>query len=157
LEKPLDGGRELNAYAFDLGKREFTGLAFRFPLDARAVAVGDITLFSATSGLALERDDTDGRPDAYKRLVGFELPATFGGLVKRTEVADLMKLTTPDGGTFTFPFWTIEGVTTLRDGRVAIVADNNYPFGRARHPDSGVPDETELILLSWPGSGDGTK
>ncbi|MDP1821682.1 MAG: esterase-like activity of phytase family protein [Archangium sp.] len=148
LEKPLDATRELHAFSFDLARREFTGLAFRFPLDARAVAVGDVTMVSATSGLALERDDTDGDPTAYKRLIGFELPTQRGAVVKRTEVADLMKLVTRDGGAFTFPFWTIEGVTVLPDRRIAIVADNNHPLGRARHPDSGVPDETELILLS---------
>jgi glycerophosphoryl diester phosphodiesterase len=147
LEKPLAATRELHAFAFDLARREFTGLAFRFPLHPRAVAVGDMMMASATSGLALERDDTDGDATAYKRLIGFELPSQRGGLVKRTEVADLMKLVTRDGGDFTFPFWTIEGVTVLPDRRIAIVADNNHPFGRARHPDSGVPDETELILL----------
>lgn len=146
LEKPLDATRELHAFAFDLARREFTGVAFRFPLDPRAVAVGDVTMVSGTSGLALERDDTDGDPAAYKRLLGFELPSQRGGVVKRTELADLMKLVTRDGGAFTFPFWTIEGVTVLPDRRIAIVADNN-PFGRARHPDSDVPDETELILL----------
>jgi glycerophosphoryl diester phosphodiesterase len=150
LEKPLDDTRVLHAFAFDLSRREFTGLAFRFPLDPRAVAVGDLVMVSSTSGLALERDDTDGDPKAYKRLVAFQLPAQPGGLVKRHEVADLMKLVTADGGAFTFPFWTIEGVSVLPDRRIAIVADNNHPFGRARHPDSGVPDETELILLTWP-------
>jgi glycerophosphoryl diester phosphodiesterase len=150
LEKPLDASRELVAFAFDPSKREFTGVAFRFPLDARAVAVGDITMVTATSGLALERDDSDGKLDGYKRLIGFELPAQRGGLVARHEVADLLKLETHDGGTFSFPFWTPEGVTVLPDRRIAIVADNNYPFGRARHPDSGVPDDTELILLSAP-------
>ncbi len=148
LEKPLDASRELRAYAFDLATKAFTGVAFRFPLHERAVAVGDITMVTRTSGLALERDDADGKPDAYKRLIGFELPTVPGGVVTRHEVADLMWLTTRDGGAFSFPFWTTEGVTVLRDGRVAIVADNNFPFGRARHPDSGVPDETELIFLT---------
>lgn len=147
LEKPLDASRELVAFGFDLSRREFTGVAFRFPLDPRAVAVGDITMVDATSGLALERDDTEGSPRGYKRLIGFQLPAERGGLVSRHEVADLLQLVTRDGGAFAFPFWTIEGVTVLPDRRIAIVADNNYPFGRARHPDSGVPDETELILL----------
>ena len=147
LEKPLDASRELRAYGFDLGTQAFTGVAFRFPLDPRAVAVGDVTMVSATTGLALELDDSEGKADGYKRLIAFELPPVRGGVVTRHEVADLLHLTLRDGGAFSFPFWTIEGLTRLPDGRLAIVADNNFPFGRARHPDSGVPDETELLLL----------
>jgi glycerophosphoryl diester phosphodiesterase len=150
LEKPMVGEKSLRAYSFDLSSKSFTGLAFRFPLDGRAVAVGDMTFTSATSGLALERDDLEGKPEAYKRLIGFELPAERGGLVTHHEVSDLMHLTLRDGGAFRFPFWTPEGLQRLPDGRIAIAADNNFPFGRARHPDSGVPDETELLLLELP-------
>ncbi|MFZ5440646.1 MAG: esterase-like activity of phytase family protein, partial [Myxococcota bacterium] len=55
LEKPLpeDGARELRAYTFDLQQKAFTGVAFRFPLAPRAVAVGDLTMLTATTGLAL--------------------------------------------------------------------------------------------------------
>lgn len=152
LEKPLpeDGAHELRAYAFDPVEQAFTGLAFRFPLDPRAVAVGDLTMLSASAGLALERDDSEGKADGYNRLIGFELPARAGEAVRRFEVADLLRVPARDGGTLSFPFWTIEGLTRLPDGRVAIIADDNFPFGRARHPDSGVPDETELLLLELP-------
>lgn len=150
LEKPLGDSRELLAFSFDLRQRTFGPLAFRFGLDPRAVAVGDIALLDARHGVALERDDSDGRADGYKRLIRFTLPAHAGGLVERAELADLVRLPRADGGRFAFSFWCIEGVASLPDGRVAIVNDNNYPFGRARHPDSGVPDDSELIIVRLP-------
>lgn len=147
LEKPDLRPRELRAFAFDLEAQRFEGLAFRFPLDARATAIADLTLLDATHGLALERDDGEGPTAALKQLVAFTLPATPGGLVTRGEVIDLLHLETPDGRPFAFSFTTPEGVARLPDGRLAVVADDNYPFGRARHPGGDVPDDTELILL----------
>ncbi|MEW5742074.1 MAG: esterase-like activity of phytase family protein [Myxococcota bacterium] len=145
LEKPVDASRECLAFAFDLATGRFTHLAFRFPLDARAAAVGDLTLIDANQGYALERDDSERRLDGFKRLVRFTLPEKPGGLVHKETAADLLDLATADGGRFAFPFWTIEGVAVLPDGRVAIVNDNNFPFGRGR--DEGHPDESELIVI----------
>jgi glycerophosphoryl diester phosphodiesterase len=145
LEKPIDASGECLAFAFDLDSRRFTGLAFRYPLDARATAVGDFTLVDARHGYALERDDTERRLDGFKRLVRFTLPDQPGGRVKKETAADLLDLAAPDGGRFAFPFWTIEGVAALPDGRVAIINDNNFPFGRGRSETQ--PDQTELILV----------
>ncbi len=146
LEKPLEG-RELLAFRFSLRTRQFEGVAFRYPLDPRAVAVGDFTLLDATHGYAVERDNTDGALDGFKRLVEFTVPATPGGVVAKRTVVDLLAIPTADGGTFAFPYWTIEGVAASRDG-IAIVNDNNYPFGRARSKTQ--PDATELIVLRRP-------
>jgi hypothetical protein len=108
-------------------------------------------LVSPTRGLALERDDSEGKPDGYKRLVAFELPAKRGDLVTRQDLVDLVNVPARDGGVIHFDFWTPEGVTRLPDGRIAVIADNNFPFGRARAAsDSGVADETELLLLEVP-------
>jgi glycerophosphoryl diester phosphodiesterase len=147
LEKPLGSTRECLAFSFDLATRQFTGVAFRFPLHERATAVGDFTLADATHGYALERDDTEGKLDGYKRVIRFTLPSTRGGVVTREPVVDLLALPTLDGGAFAFPFWTIEGIAVLPGGRLAIVNDNNLPFGRARSKDA--PDGTELIILSY--------
>lgn len=145
LEKPVDGSRECLAFAFDLASRRFTHVAFRYPLDARATAVGDLTMEDATHGYALERDDTERKTDGFKRLVRFSLPAQPGGPVTKETAADLLDLATPDGGRFAFPFWTLEGVAVLPGGRVAIVNDNNLPFGRGRS--ETAPDDTELIVV----------
>lgn len=145
LEKPLPGQTDCLAFRFDLRTKRWAGLAFRFPLDERAKAVGDLTLMNERFGYALERDDTERRTDGFKRLVRFTLPDVVGARVTKTTAADLLDLALPDGGTFSFPFWTIEGVATLPDGRVVIVNDNNFPFGRGRAETK--PDETELIVV----------
>jgi glycerophosphoryl diester phosphodiesterase len=146
LEKPLPGKTDCLAFRFDLTTKQWTSVAFRYPLDPRATAVGDLTFIDERSGYALERDDTERRTDGFKRLVRFTLPATEGGAVTKRTAADLLDLELPDGGTFRFPFWTIEGVAVLRDGRVVIVNDNNLPFGRGRSEDA--PDPTELIVVA---------
>lgn len=145
LEKPLPGQTDCLAFRFDLRTKRWAGLAFRFPLDARAKAVGDLTLVNERFGYALERDDSERRTDGFKRLVRFTLPDVLGAQVTKTTAADLLDLALPHGGTFSFPFWTIEGVATLPDGRVVIVNDNNFPFGRGRSETS--PDESELIVV----------
>jgi glycerophosphoryl diester phosphodiesterase len=145
LEKPLAGDDACLAWRFDLTTKRFTGLAFRYPLDARATAVGDLALVDERTGYALERDDTERRGDGFKRLVRFTRSDVLGARVTKQPAADLLDLALPDGGSFTFPFWTIEGVAPLGDGRVAIINDNNFPFGRGRS--EGAPDETELIVV----------
>jgi len=145
LEKPLPGDTDCLAFRFDLTTRQWAGVAFRYPLDARAKAVGDLTIVDDRFGYALERDDTERRADGFKRLVRFTLPEVVGARVTKSEAADLLDLELPDGGTFTFPFWTIEGVAALERGRVAIINDNNFPFGRGRS--ESEPDESELIII----------
>lgn len=145
LEKPLGPTRECLAFSFDLATKQFTGVAFRFPLHERATAVGDFVLADATHGYALERDDSEGKLDGYKRVIRFTLPSSPGGVVARESVVDLLALPTLDGGVFAFPFWTTEGIAVLPGGRLAIVNDNNLPFGHARSKDA--PDGTELIIV----------
>lgn len=149
LEKPEVGApHELRAFAFDLTTQTFTGEAFRVALDPRAIGMADLTMINRSEALALERDDKEGVPDAYKRIIHLTLPKTPGGLAERRELVDLMQLHTRDGTPFTFPFWTVEGIHQLADGRIVVVADNNFPFGRARHPGSEIPDDSELIILT---------
>lgn len=145
LEKPLPGDDACLAFRFELATKQWTGVALRFPLDERAKAVGDLTLVDDRVGYALERDDTERRTDGFKRLVRFTLPGVVGATVTKATAADLLDLALPDGGTFSFPFWTIEGVAALPDGRVAIINDNNFPFGRGRS--ETAPDETELLIV----------
>ncbi len=149
LEKPLSDApaRELLAFDFDLATRRFVGLAFRVPLHERATAVADLAFVDASHGYALERDDSEGLPDGYKHLIRLTLPSTRGGLASREDAADLLALPSASGP-FSFPFITIEGLAVLPGGRLAIVNDNNLPFGRARHPGGTEPDGTELLMVT---------
>jgi glycerophosphoryl diester phosphodiesterase len=148
LEKPLaeDARREVVAYGFDLGTKKFTGVAFRLPLAPGGSSVCDFAFTDATHGYALERDDGDGAEAKHKRLVRVTLPREPGGVAAREDAADLLKLTSARGP-FSFPFVTPEGVAPLPGGRVAIVNDNNFPFGHARQLPGGEPDPTELIIV----------
>ncbi len=148
LEKPLidESSRELRAYSFDLATKRFTGEAFRLPLGPGGSSVGDFAFSDATHGWALERDDGDGAEAKVKRLVRVTLPKGPGGVATRQDAADLLRLTSARGP-FSFPFVTPEGVAPLPGGRVAIVNDNNFPFGRARNLPGGEPDPTELIVV----------
>jgi glycerophosphoryl diester phosphodiesterase len=147
LEKPLKADRTLEVFSFSLASRQFEGVAFRFPLAPGATAVGDFTMASATEGLALERDDGDGAAARHKWLVHFTVGAP-GAPVRRDAELDLLRLSGPDGKPFSFPFITPEGVALRQDGTIAVINDNNFPFGRARSADA--PDPTELLLLTPP-------
>ena len=149
----------LNIYTFDIDKQQFvnaqaTDFSYRYRLDEGASAIGDFTLYSDTAGLVIERDSKQGKAALIKRVykVDFEETDTEGFLIKNL-VVDLMKIKDPhdlnrDGDTlFTFPFWTIEGLVVINATRLAIVNDNNYPFGPAREQHGAEPDNSEFILL----------
>ncbi len=60
------------------------------------------------------------------------------------------------GGTFAFPFVTIEDVVVIDEDTIGVLNDNNYPFSVGRHlgdSAAGVdpqPDDNEFILLDLP-------
>jgi hypothetical protein len=49
------------------------------------------------------------------------------------------------GDPFSFPFWTIESILPLEDGRLLVLNDNNYPLSTGRNPN--LPDNTEAIVV----------
>lgn len=155
----LESEAGLNIYTFDINKQQFinthaTDFSYRYRLDPDASAIGDFTLYSDTAGLVIERDSKQGTAAKNKKVykVDFEQIDADGFLVK-TLVADLMNIKDPhdlnnDGETlFTFPFWTIEGLVVINSTTLAIVNDNNYPFGPAREQHGAEPDNSEFILL----------
>lgn len=160
LEGPLAGARPgLNIYTFDTQTGQFRNNradepSYRYLLDADANAIGDFTMYSETAGLVVERDSKQGEEAALKRVyrVDFRELDDTGFLVK-TLVADLLDIDDPndlnqDGRqTFSFPFWTIEGLAIIDATTLAIVNDNNYPFGNGR---GEGPENTEMILLEIP-------
>jgi len=149
----------LNIYTFDINKQQFinthaTDFSYRYRLDPDASAIGDFTLYSDTAGLVIERDSKQGKAAKTKKVykVDFEQIDADGFLVK-TLVTDLLNIKDPhdlnnDGEIlFTFPFWTIEGLVVINRTTLAIVNDNNYPFGPAREQHGAEPDNSEFILL----------
>ncbi len=166
-----NGKRFLRILEFDVAKGEYTGKSFKYTLEAPANAIGDFNLIDATSGLIIERDDTEGDP-AQACLEGapkpdcFNVPAKFkriykvdlgqadaDGFVKKVGYIDLMDIDDPQklarqggkDGNLTFPFFTIENVDIIDADRIIVGNDNNLPFSSGRA--LGKADDNELILL----------
>ena len=94
-------------------RRAFTGKSWKYQLELPANAIGDFNLIDATSGLIIERDDSEGDP-AQACLEGapkpdcFNVPAKFkriykidfaqadaDGFVKKVGYIDLMDIDDP--------------------------------------------------------------
>jgi hypothetical protein len=166
-----DGKRFLRILEFDADKGEYTGRSFKYALEAPANAIGDFNLIDATTGLIIERDDTEGdpakaclegapKPDCFnvpakfKRIYKVDLgQANADGFVKKVGYIDLMdiddtrKLARQGGadGKLTFPFFTIENVDIVDGDRIIVGNDNNLPFSSGRA--LGKAHDNELILL----------
>ncbi|MEZ6184018.1 MAG: esterase-like activity of phytase family protein [Planctomycetota bacterium] len=163
LEAPLLGSkeRELLVFAFDVATRRTTGVVGRYPLEPQGRAIGSFQLVGPRRGLVLERDDSQGDLDGFKRLYEVEFGEPGARLSKRA-LLDLLDLRDPDrlaqgdegdvglGERFALPFVTIESVLPLGPRRVLIANDSNYPFSVGRHLGSGAPDDSELVELELP-------
>ncbi|MBN9537799.1 MAG: esterase-like activity of phytase family protein [Alphaproteobacteria bacterium] len=166
-----DGKRYLRILEFDTAKGEYTGKSYKYALEAPANAIGDFNLIDATSGLIIERDDTEGdvaqactegapKPDCFnvpakfKRIYKVDLgQADADGFVKKVGYIDLMDIQDPNklarqggkDGKLTFPFFTIENVDLVDGDHIIVGNDNNLPFSSGRA--LGKSDDNELILL----------
>ena len=140
-------------------------------LEAPANAIGDFNLIDATSGLIIERDDSEGDPalacaEGAPKPDCFNVPAKFkriykidfaqadaDGFVKKVGYIDLMDIDDPNkiarqggkDGKLTFPFFTIENVDIIDADHIIVGNDNNLPFSSGRA--LGKSDDNELILL----------
>ena len=166
-----DGKAFLRILEFDVEKGQFTGKGYKYTLEAPTNSIGDFNLIDATSGLIIERDDSEGDP-ALACLEGapkpdcFNVPARFkriykvdlgqsdaDGFVKKVGYIDLMDIDDPQklarqggkDGKLTFPFFTIENVDVVDADRIIVGNDNNLPFSSGRA--LGKADDNELILL----------
>ena len=166
-----DGKRFLRILEFDVAKGEYTGRSFKYALEAPANAIGDFNLIDASSGLIIERDDTEGdaaqackdgavkadcfnAPAKFKRIYKIDLgQADADGFVKKVGYIDLMDIQDPNkvaragakDGKFTFPFFTIENVDIVDSTHIVVGNDNNLPFSSSRDPNKA--DDNELVLL----------
>jgi hypothetical protein len=165
-----DGKRFLRILEFDVGKGEYTGKSWKYALEAPNNAIGDFNLIDATSGLIIERDDSEGdpalactgapKPDCFnvpakfKRIYKIDFAQADGdGFVKKVAFIDLMDIDDPRklarqggrDGKLSFPFFTIENVEVLDGERIIVGNDNNLPFSSGRA--LGKADDNELIIL----------
>jgi glycerophosphoryl diester phosphodiesterase len=154
-----DDARTLRIYDFDLTTRTFRGVRATYRLDAAGTNIGDFQLTSATTGLVIERDNSQGDLNGFKRIFQITL-GDRGAPVDKQLAVDLMRLADPAqislpaqpgdvglGTTFAFPFITIEDLVVLGPRHLGVVNDNNFPFSKGRHLGSGAPDDSELIVI----------
>ena len=166
-----DGKRYLRILEFDVEKGQYTGKSYKYALEMPNNSIGDFNLIDATSGLVIERDDTEGdaaqaclegapKPDCFnvpakfKRIYKIDLAqADADGFAKKVGYIDLMDIDDPQklarqggkDGKLTFPFFTIENVDLVDADRIIVGNDNNLPFSSGRA--LGKVDDNELILL----------
>ena len=166
-----DGKRFLRILEFDVAKGEYTGKSFKYTLEAPANAIGDFNMIDASTGLIIERDDTEGDaaqackdgavkadcfnvPAKFKRIYKIDMSqADADGFVKKVGYIDLMDIQDPNkvaragakDGKLTFPFFTIENVDLVDADHIIVGNDNNLPFSSGRA--LGKSDDNELILL----------
>lgn len=173
-KEQVDGKEVLRILEFDLGKREWTGRSWKYPLAQAGNAIGDFNMVDATHGLVIERDSLEGspvsacaegqpaancfdKPAKFKRVYNVEFtPESAGGLVRKLGYIDLMTIKDPNGkakqgtteGVFDMPFFTIEDVVMVSPTRIVVGNDNNLPYSAGRAPQRN--DDNEFVLLEVP-------
>ena len=157
---------------FDTRSGAYTKRTWDYRVDTDANLVGDAQLVGNRL-LVLERDNFDGARAVTKRVYAVRLGRDDrSGNLAKALVVDLLKLDNPGkigegGGTnkagsaatsspsgelrwgtgdpFSFGFVSVETIVPLRNGRLLVANDNNYPGNAARNP--GTPDDTEMIIV----------
>lgn len=156
LEKSVTGdpAKSLRINEFDIATEAYTGLDFKYQLEANGTAIGDMTAIDDHRFLVIERNGataTSGGTPFKKIFIADTTGVADGGFVTKTELVDLMNIADPhdlngDGLTsFSFPFVTIEDVLILDANTLLVVNDNNFPFGGGR---ALASDNTEFLKIS---------
>ena len=141
---------------FDTAAGAYTGRTWAYQTHQDANLVGDAFMTGRSELLVIERDDFEGPAAVMKRVYRIDLRKTDAeGYVTKTLVVDALKIANPDRlgagdgyGTddpFAIPVQSFETVLQLRDGRLLVATDNNYPGNAARVP--GTPDDTEMAII----------
>jgi hypothetical protein len=151
----LKNGGTVNIFRYDPAANRATP-ASTYPLDNPAYEVSDLTVINGSQALVVEQDNGTGANAQYKRVYLFDT-----GSGQKQLLADLLNIADPAnigtsrvfGATankfglanpFKFPF-DVSGVYPLDENTIALVNNNNFPFGEARQ--SNVADATEFIAL----------
>jgi glycerophosphoryl diester phosphodiesterase len=149
-------------YEFDTRSSAYTGRTWQYQVDEAPNVIGDAFTVRRNKLLLIERDNLDGAAAVTKRLYEIDLGRADGdGFAEKRLVVDLLKIANPArigvasspgaygvSDPFAFPMVSVEVVVQLRDGRILVGNDNNYPGDDSRVP--GTPDDTEMILLDLP-------
>src|SRR5262245_23440117 len=159
LERPVAGDpdKTLRIDEFDIATERYTGRRFIYPLDASGTNIGDMVAVDDRRFVVLERNGstvTAPNPAPFKKVYLIDIEGVAdGGVARKMELVDLMKLADPDdlngdgSQTFTFPYLTIENVLILDARTLLVVNDNNFPYGGGRELAS---DNTEFLRIRLP-------
>lgn len=148
--------RRREVLEFDTKHGRYTGRTWSYQTDQEANVVGDAFTVKNNVLLVVERDDFEGEQSVTKRVYQVDLRRTDAeGSLEKTLVLDALRIANPDGigagdgyGTgevFSLPVQSFETIVQLKDGRLLIGNDNNYPGNDARVP--GTPDDTEFAVI----------
>lgn len=151
-----DDRRRRVVHEFDTRAGEYTGRTWDYQADREANVLGDAFAVGPHRFWVVERDDFQGAASVTKRVYEIDLRRTDDdGYVRKELVLDALKIDNPRGidagegyglgDTYALPVQSFETVLRLRDGRVLIGNDNNYPGNDARTP--GTPDDTEMVVI----------
>ena len=161
LEKPLKNteGKTIKILSFDLEKRAFDPAAFSYELEPEGSAVDAIAWVGGVRFLILERDGSEGKMSAHKKVFDVVLDEDNYS-VQKQPLVDLMHIFDPNSlaseglegdvgrsPLFTMPFSSIGGLGIMDRRHIALVNDNNYPVGRGRHLGADAPDDSELVII----------
>lgn len=151
LEGPMldDPAGQSRILEFDLAATRFTGVLWRYQLEAPEHAATELVAYAPGRFLVIERDNGHGPAARFKRVFAVAMGEP-GSLVAKHEVADLLYIADParlggDQPRFRFPFWTTEAVWAEAADTLVLANDNNYPATGGRT--EGVRDGTEFIRL----------
>jgi hypothetical protein len=159
LERTVNGDADktLRIDEFDIAKEAYTGRRVIYPLDAAGTNIGDMVAVDDHRFVVLERNGGTATTPAlapFKKVFLIDIEnVADGGLARKMELVDLMKLADPfdlngDGSNFfTFPYVTIENVLVLDERTLLVVNDNNFPYGGGRELAS---DNTEFLRIRLP-------
>jgi hypothetical protein len=151
-----DSAKNLRIGEYDIKAKQYTGNNWLYLLDTGGTNIGDMTAINDHEFLVLERNGSTAtslatQPVPFKKIYLIDIEGVAnGGLVKKTELVDLMNINDPhdlngDGSTkFTFPFVTIESVLPLDSKTLLVINDNNYPGTGGRDLNS---DNTEFLNI----------
>ena len=154
VSDPLERRRWI--YEFDKAAGEYTGQRWAYQTDQPFDVVGDAFVTGRHRMLLVERDDFEGPAAVIKRVYSVDLDRTDAdGYVSKRLRLDALAIANPHGigsgdgyGTgrdWSFPVQSFETIVRLRDGRLLIANDNNYPGNDAREP--GTPDDVEMAVI----------